>query len=188
MTIAARIVCVCFPSGDRAFARYVQLLLPAAAEDARRLQDRLRGVYQDAVVRPRELSGETRATWYVYRDGRALAASGGVDWWREPGVGFIRHSGGLVVEANDEVHEMLGYKPGTLVGQPSTIFLLPPVEADAELIRTIFLETGLIESTLPVRTAMGEPATLEHRTELQPDGSITSIVRRVSVVERRAPD
>ena len=40
------------------------------------LARRLRAWYPDVIVRPRQLSGERSAVWYVYRDGR----------WTSPGV------------------------------------------------------------------------------------------------------
>jgi hypothetical protein len=56
------------PIGDRAFAEEVRRQA-VNVHDPRQLQAQLRRMYPDAVVRPRELSGERFVVWYVYRDG-----------------------------------------------------------------------------------------------------------------------
>ena len=66
---------ISFPSEDRAFAREVQSRVarehPASPAD---LEQSLRTRFPRVVVRPRLLSGESRATWYVFRDGKILPA------------------------------------------------------------------------------------------------------------------
>jgi hypothetical protein len=56
------------PLDDDEFLRLARDLAGQAGHPEA-LQTRLRQYYPDAVVRPRDLSGE-RETWYVYRDGR----------------------------------------------------------------------------------------------------------------------
>lgn len=56
------------PVDDESFRRAVEIWQPARW-DAAGLQRHLRDRYPDALVRPRDLPGEERATWYVYRDG-----------------------------------------------------------------------------------------------------------------------
>lgn len=45
----------------------------ATTQDPTTMEIRLRVRYPAAVVRPRQLSGEARPTYYVYRDGRWVA-------------------------------------------------------------------------------------------------------------------
>jgi len=58
------------PPSDTAFVSACQEAVVDADSDPARLQEALRLRYPAAVVRPRELSGETIIVWYVYRDGR----------------------------------------------------------------------------------------------------------------------
>jgi hypothetical protein len=65
----ARPVLVLNPRPDGAFVDAAETLLdrdPPSPED---LQNSLRETYPNAVVRARELSGETIVTWYVFREG-----------------------------------------------------------------------------------------------------------------------
>ena len=57
------------PRSDAAFRNHVNELLDGL-EQPEDLAKRLRARYPNVVVRPRELSGERTAVWYVYRDGR----------------------------------------------------------------------------------------------------------------------
>lgn len=56
------------PDDDDAFRRIVSAWQPVVWRPAA-LQTYLRDRYPAAVVRPRDLEGEERPTWYVYRDG-----------------------------------------------------------------------------------------------------------------------
>ena len=64
-----------FPSEDRAFAREVEASVarehPASPAE---LEHILRDRFPRVVVRLRSLSDESRATWYVFRDGRVVPA------------------------------------------------------------------------------------------------------------------
>jgi hypothetical protein len=67
---------ICFPSSDQAFDRAVRRAL--ASEPIHftyELETALRHEYPGVSVRPREISGESGVTWYVYRD-RDFAAEG----------------------------------------------------------------------------------------------------------------
>jgi hypothetical protein len=56
------------PADDREFEAFVASVHdPAAGWDA--LEHGLRRRYPQAIVRPRDLSGERVSVWYVYRDG-----------------------------------------------------------------------------------------------------------------------
>ena len=67
--VAVHPILVINPRSDSAFVRDVKVQLDGLQrpED---LAQRLRARYPDVVVRPRELSAERAAVWYVYRDGR----------------------------------------------------------------------------------------------------------------------
>ena len=58
-----------YPRTDLEFVAMVYTLLVDTADPVE-LQSRLRETYPLALVRPREISSEPMATWYVYRDGR----------------------------------------------------------------------------------------------------------------------
>jgi hypothetical protein len=57
------------PASDAAFVALARLLASDGTADASMLQERLRDMYPDAVVRRRDLEGEGGHVWYVYRDG-----------------------------------------------------------------------------------------------------------------------
>jgi hypothetical protein len=57
------------PRSDAAFVTMTEELVVAGTHSAPELQRQLRDKYPRAVVRERGLAGETRATWYVYREG-----------------------------------------------------------------------------------------------------------------------
>ncbi len=64
-----------FPSEDRAFAREVQASLTTERpRSPAELEGFLRRRFPRVVVRPRDLSNESRVTWYVFRDGRVMRA------------------------------------------------------------------------------------------------------------------
>lgn len=65
-----RPVLVVIPSDDSTFASRAEQLLSDGASTLAGLQGALRADYPKAIVRPRDLSSETQAQWYVYRDGR----------------------------------------------------------------------------------------------------------------------
>jgi hypothetical protein len=58
------------PPDDDAFRRMALALVRDGAAEPVTLESALRRTYPDAVVRPRELAGESAEIWYVYRDGR----------------------------------------------------------------------------------------------------------------------
>ena len=64
-----------FPSADRSFADFVRATLAAERPKSPDAFARvLRRRFPRVVVRRRLLSGETATTWYVFRDGGALAS------------------------------------------------------------------------------------------------------------------
>ncbi len=66
---------VSFPSQDREFAREVEASVTAARPGSpAELEHVLRPRFPRVAVRVRSLSDESRATWYVFRDGKILPA------------------------------------------------------------------------------------------------------------------
>ena len=57
------------PPDDRDFRASAEQVIESGVVEPTMLQDRLRGRWPDALVRPRELAGEQAQIWYVYRDG-----------------------------------------------------------------------------------------------------------------------
>ena len=66
--MSQRPVLILNPRDDTGFTAYAEELVINAL-DAQELQGKLRERYPLAVVRPRDLSSERTAVWYVYREG-----------------------------------------------------------------------------------------------------------------------
>jgi len=77
--VARSISIVRNPADDRAFERAVKEIADSGVQDPEVAQERLRERYPQAVVRPRELAGESSGVWYVYRDGHWIAGDSGGD-------------------------------------------------------------------------------------------------------------
>jgi hypothetical protein len=58
------------PTDDAEFRSLATALVESGASTPTELQDQLREQHPEAIVRPRELAGESALIWYVYRDGR----------------------------------------------------------------------------------------------------------------------
>ncbi len=72
MTDTQRPALITNPAADRAFNAAAEAALEEG-QSAEDFQAMLRRRYPRTVVRPRELSGERRVVWYVYRDGHWVA-------------------------------------------------------------------------------------------------------------------
>ncbi len=72
MTETQRPALVTNPAADRGFTEAAETALEEG-QSAEEFQAILRRQYPNVVVRPRELSGERRTVWYVYRDGHWVA-------------------------------------------------------------------------------------------------------------------
>lgn len=68
--MVTRISIVRNPADDAEFERLVHDIMDGGVRDAAEAQALLRGRYPRAVVRPRDLTGESTPVWYVYREGR----------------------------------------------------------------------------------------------------------------------
>ena len=62
------------PRDHQAFVAFVRDEFRLGTESGATFQARLRTRYPHAVVRERGLSGESRTTWYVYREGSWIAS------------------------------------------------------------------------------------------------------------------
>jgi hypothetical protein len=67
--MTTRPVLILNPRDDPDFSAFAEELAGVDALDAAELQGKLRRRYPKAVVRPRDLSSERTAVWYVYREG-----------------------------------------------------------------------------------------------------------------------
>lgn len=67
------------PPDDDAFTSLAEGLVEGGQRNPGRFQDDLRVTYPAAIVRPRELAGESVDVWYVYRDGH----------WVHPGTPMV---------------------------------------------------------------------------------------------------
>jgi hypothetical protein len=65
------------PRDDAAFVALAEALASDGVDSPLELQERLRREYPEAVVRARELTGESFTIWYVYRDGHWVPGLGG---------------------------------------------------------------------------------------------------------------
>jgi hypothetical protein len=61
------------PVSDKDFEEAVARAMDAAPADPAMLERLLRATYPQAVVRPRELTGERGIVWYVYREGHWIS-------------------------------------------------------------------------------------------------------------------
>jgi hypothetical protein len=57
------------PRHDSDFVTLAEAIVSEGVDSPAALQDRLGTRYPNALVRARELNGETSTIWYVYRDG-----------------------------------------------------------------------------------------------------------------------
>ena len=69
MTETQRPTLITNPANDVAFRDHAESALQEGQSVAE-LQQILRGEYPRAIVRPRDLEGERKVVWYVYREGQ----------------------------------------------------------------------------------------------------------------------
>jgi hypothetical protein len=68
-------VLVINPRSDDQFVTRAEEAAAHSASEGQ-LQSTLREQYPKALVRPRQISGESEVVWYVYRDGRWISPEG----------------------------------------------------------------------------------------------------------------
>jgi hypothetical protein len=71
-----RPIIVANPPRDEVFSSLIERSLLAGSAEPHDLEDVLRTRYPQAVVRRRELAGESLDVWYVYRDGHWIESEG----------------------------------------------------------------------------------------------------------------
>lgn len=137
------------PSTDAAFEAHVQAVVGRLEDpDPEALQERLRGLFPFALVRPRDLAGEPQAIWYVYREGRWLPPEP-PGWWRDPTLPTLRLDlDGWISEASPAAAEFLAVELPSLTGRHFTDFVVPGSLGDSELLFRTLLEVGHVSSTL----------------------------------------
>jgi PAS domain S-box-containing protein len=135
----------------------------------RRLQLHLRGLYPHAVVHRRELAGEGRETWYVFRDGRVRVPAVPDGWWAAPGVAAVRiDRDGRVIRADRAAAGILGLEPAEIVGTDVRGFGVPGSFEDLALLFETALGLGEVDSIVRVMTRSG--GTMDVAFHARPDG------------------
>jgi PAS domain-containing protein len=159
------------PSSDLAFAEFVRRIAertPPTSPAA--LQDRLRGVYPRALVRPRGLSSDDH-TWYVYREGRWV--DGRIpDWWADDSMPRIElDREGFITAANAAAGVELGVAPPRLVHRHFTDFAVPGSLDDTLLLNEIFQALGVAGGTIRHLRVGGEVRVAEYHATATGAGS-----------------
>jgi PAS domain-containing protein len=160
------------PASDEAFRRHVTAQLAGSgAERPEELEARLRRLFPRALVRERGLSGEG-PTWYVYRDGRWQPETS-APWWTAAGLPSLRVSlDGWVTDASAAAASLLGIEPSDRGLRHYTDFVLPGTIADATHLFAIVAAGEILEGTVLLRQATGEPIAVDLRAE----GDSTEVV------------
>ncbi|MEA2518664.1 MAG: hypothetical protein QOF49_744 [Chloroflexota bacterium] len=181
--VASPVRTICVPSADSAFATAVRTAL--AADDAGSpsdLERRVRAWAPQAVVHPRELSGESEVTWYVYRDG-AYAAERDTRWHEAPEVPWARYdaSTGIVLNASESFVRLLGYDDG-VIGRPYVAFVFADATELADRVYADIVETGEAHSVVQLRRADGASLTVEFVARAG-EGSVEGWYRPITMAE-----
>ncbi len=179
--------CLCIPSDDVGFSEHVaRVFATRLYQTPAELQDRLRRVYPTSVVRKRELSAEMWPTWYVFRDIHVSRRDGGA-WWDQPDAARIAFRGHRITEANDQMHALLSYPPGALIGCALGDILPEGVDEDVEILLRLIREGRTITSTFVVVTSARKKLNVEHRTHAREDGAVESVVRGITIANQGTP-
>lgn len=168
----SRIRAISLPSSDRVFAAVVDAALrDEPALTAEQLEQRLREWAPDAMVRSSELSGEAGATWYVYRDGR-YQADDDASWQGARGTPWARFdaASGVVLAANEEFGDLVGYATAELAGRPYGELVYPEAVHLAERAYAQILRGDDVHSVVQLRAADGSPVAVEYVARVVDDG------------------
>ena len=163
MSVGSPVV-MCLPSVDVAFRAAVQSALETAdAATPLLLERRLRSLYPGALVRQRDLSGESLAVWYAYRDGSYISASG-PQWHRERDTAWLRLDAATaeILEVNDELLVLFAATADQLIGRPLFEFTYPE---NAEMLarqRDVVARGQILHSLGRGRTLDGRELLLEY--------------------------
>lgn len=157
-------VVICLPSGDVAFRAAVEASIESGDHATPlSLEEQLRSLYPDVVVRRRELSGETQPVWYAYRDGTYIA-SAEPEWHKEPGTAWLRLDPATteVLAVNDETLALFAATAEQVVGRPLFEFTYPE---NAEMMarqRDVVAGGQILHSLGRGRTLDGQDLVLEY--------------------------
>ena len=168
-TEAVRLVTL--PGGDRLFHHFVGLSLDAlGVPSIRRLQLHLRGLYPRAVVHRRELAGEDGQTWYVFRDGRVRRSHLPEGWWSRPEVASgMADADGRLVEADEASGALYGLPSAELRKRNIRTLGVPGSHDDLALLLRIAFEERVVDSTVRLLGATGDPLDVAIHAERQGD-------------------
>jgi PAS domain S-box-containing protein len=175
------------PSSDHAFAAAVDAALShgdvVVPED---LERRIRPWAPEVVVRSRELSGESGATWYVYRDGR-FAAEQDVAWHRAPETPSARfdEKTGVVLEASESFVALVGHEGHGVIGRPYQDFIFPDAAELASEVYAEIVRTGEAHSVVRLRRRDGSSVTVEYVARAG-DGSVEGWYRSITLASEAA--
>jgi PAS domain-containing protein len=174
---------ICIPSTDTAFLAAVMAVI-ASSESISLvdLQARVSRVYPAVVVRRRDLSGEFGHTWYAYRDGLFVPASGPGSWPSEPGTAWARidPASGEILDANDALVALLADPGDTISGSFVTDFIVPGTGDISSGQRRAVSEAGETRSVGLARRRDGREVMLEYVARVV-DGLIEAWYREIAL-------
>jgi len=149
-------VTLTIPSSDRAFRAQVDRLIDQAQPATPgELESRLRRLFPRAVVRRRDISGETPA-WYVYRDGRWRSDLTG-PWWEAPGTPTMELSReGWIVDADATALGLLGIDRAEDEPRHFTDFTAPGALDDTQSMFRIVDAGDALNATVLLRPTTGD--------------------------------
>jgi hypothetical protein len=175
-------VVICLPSSDVAFGAAIEAVLERmeslAPDD---LQDQVRRVYPQAIIRRRHLSGERLESWYAYRDG-ACRPRADERWFEEPGIPWARVDPATeqMLETNAEFVALFGNPGDVMVGRNVRDFIAPGTDAISDRVRRAVAQAGGTDSLGTGQRVDGKPIIVEWAARTI-DGSIHAWYRPVLV-------
>lgn len=185
-TNVRRVNLVTIPTDDKAFAQIAERLLENRdAKSAPTLQARLRAVFPRAVVRARELTGESPAL-YVYRDG-GWRAELNDRWWETPDIPRLAITPeGWLIEGNATALGLLGIDTTELETRHVTDFVAPGTLADSMAIFEVVQEGHALTATVLLRPSSGHVVAVDIHTWRE-DDRLVAALRLADDVEAPAP-
>lgn len=158
---------ITLPSRDEAFRRVVERgLREPDLERPSDLEDWIRPLYPSTYVRARDLTGETRPTWYVYRDG-SFAPESVEAWWT---VGrcaevWLSTSDGRVMYLNDELADLIASTHEEILGDDYLNYVVPDARDGARILFETALLIPELRSLVRLLRRGGETITCEFRSQ-----------------------
>jgi PAS domain-containing protein len=178
----ADLLVLTIPSSDTAFRAQVERLIadeaPATPEE---LEERLRRLFPRALVRRRDITGES-PTWYVYRDGGWRSDLLG-SWWEEPDLPrLVVTTDGWVVEANATARGLLGIDEADIGSRHFTDFVAPGLLDDSMSMFQIVAEGNPLTATIVLRPTSGDVIAIDIPAWLE-DGRLIGLFRLADDVD-----